>query len=265
MVDYAKENYYLIDATNADYHSIFQNNSFDVCINCSGAASVPDSLIHPLRDFTLNTYNVFKLMDAIRLFQPFCKFINLSSAAVYGNPQQLPVVEDLVLNPISPYGMHKMQAEMIGRGFYQHYNIANCSLRIFSAYGAGLKKQILWDVYHKARKSDKIELFGTGQESRDFIYVDDVVAAINHCIHKAKFQGEAINIANGHEVTISQVVTTFLSSYFPGKLVYFNGKAKQGDPLYWKADITTLKAMGYTPGVDLNKGLQKYYTWISQL
>jgi dTDP-glucose 4,6-dehydratase/UDP-glucose 4-epimerase len=92
VVDYVHpEKYFLIDASNADFHELFKEVNFDVCINCSGAASVPDSLQHPLRDYNLNTANVFKLLDAIRLSQPGCKFINLSSAAVYGNPPALPV------------------------------------------------------------------------------------------------------------------------------------------------------------------------------
>ena len=64
VVDYVHpEQYFLIDASNADYHAIFQETQFDICINCSGAASVPDSLLHPLRDYNLNTANVFKLLD----------------------------------------------------------------------------------------------------------------------------------------------------------------------------------------------------------
>lgn len=148
-VDYAKNNYHLIDATNADYHQVFRNNYFDACINCAGAASVSDSILNPLRDYTLNTYNVFKILDAIRLFQPDCKFVNLSSAAVYGNPHRLPVQENLDLIPVSPYGVHKLHAEMIGEEFYNYYNIPNCSLRIFSAYGPRLKKQLLWDIFQK--------------------------------------------------------------------------------------------------------------------
>src|SRR4249919_2440010 len=66
VVEYAHaEQYFLIDASNADYHSIFQEQAFDICINCSGAASVPDSLQHPMRDYNLNAVNVFKLLDAI--------------------------------------------------------------------------------------------------------------------------------------------------------------------------------------------------------
>jgi UDP-glucose 4-epimerase len=265
MVDYEKVNYFLIDATNSDYQNVFQNNPFDVCINCSGAASVPDSIKNPFRDFTLNTYNVVKMLDAIRTNQPGCKFINLSSAAVYGNPSELPVHEKLPLNPISPYGIHKMQAEQVCQTYSNFYNIPTCSLRIFSAYGNGLKKQLFWDLYRKAKNSDAIEMFGTGNETRDFIHVDDVVRAIQCCINNAPFSGEAINVANGEEIKISSVVAIFLSHFQSKKDVNFNAVEKKGDPLNWKADISKLKTLGYFPTVSINQGLERYFLWANQI
>ncbi|WAC11920.1 NAD-dependent epimerase/dehydratase family protein [Dyadobacter pollutisoli] len=263
VVDYEKSNYYQIDSTNADYQKIFQDKAFDACINCSGAASVPDSLKNPFRDFTLNTYNVVKLLDAIRTNQPTCKFINLSSAAVYGNPESIPVTENVKLNPISPYGLHKMQSEQICRSFHTYHNVPTCSLRVFSAYGSGLKKQLFWDLYQKAKNTNYIELFGTGKETRDFIHVQDVVDAITCCLHHADFQGESINVANGEEILIEYAVSTFLSFFPEKKTVYFNGKVKAGDPLNWRADISKIQSMGYKPSISLYQGLEQYFQWRS--
>jgi dTDP-glucose 4,6-dehydratase/UDP-glucose 4-epimerase len=108
VVDYTTPKYLLLDATNANYEEIFSVEQFDVCINCSGAASVPDSINHPQRDFTLNVFTIFKQLDAIRLKSPNCKYIHMSSAAVYGNPETLPISENHPLNPISPYGNIKL-------------------------------------------------------------------------------------------------------------------------------------------------------------
>src|SRR5687767_13905967 len=93
FTDYNEKNFFIIDTLAPGYHRIFQEIKFDVCINCAGAASVPASLVSPERDFELNTHLVFKLLDAIRLYSPQCKFVNISSAAVYGNPVTLPVSE----------------------------------------------------------------------------------------------------------------------------------------------------------------------------
>ena len=263
VVDYAHpEQYFLIDASNADYHSIFQKTTFDLCINCSGAASVPDSLQHPLRDYNLNTANVFKLLDAIRLYQPACKFINLSSAAVYGNPQMLPIKESAVKAPVSPYGIHKLMSEKICEEFFRFFGIATCSLRIFSAYGEGLKKQLFWDLFQKTKSADKISLFGTGKESRDFIYINDLVQAIYLVAQHIDFRGQAINIANGEEILIETCVKTFYDFFDRPVHCQFMGYARAGDPNNWVADILNLQQIGYQQQYPLAKGLKRYYEWI---
>ena len=265
VTDYVSDDYIQIDTTNSDYHTIFEKHDFDVCLNCSGAASVPLSLQNPFKDFSLNTLNVFKILEAIRSYQPSCKFINLSSAAVYGNPETLPISENAKLNPLSPYGIHKMQAEQILKEFHNYYHIKTCSLRIFSAYGEGLKKQLFWDLYQKFLNNDEIELFGTGNESRDFIHVDDIVRAIHLAIQNAKFIGEEINIANGEEFTIEYVAELFHKNFHNNKIIRFNNQVKHGDPLNWRADISILKSLGYEQNIAIEKGIQRYIDWINAL
>lgn len=265
VTDYDNADYIQIDATNSDYHFIFENNQFDVCINCSGAASVPLSIQFPLKDFNLNTLNVFKILDAIRTTQPNCKFINLSSAAVYGNPESLPITEDFKLKPLSPYGIHKMQAEQICKEFYDYYSIATCSLRIFSAYGNGLRKQLLWDLFKKFNSGENIELFGTGHETRDFIHVDDVINAINCVINKGTFTGNQINLANGEEYTIKFIADLFKNNLNSGATITFNNQVKAGDPLNWKADISKIQVMGYRPTMTLENGVKNYIHWAKNL
>ncbi len=263
IVDYGKINYSVIDSTNADFHTLFQANRFDICLNCSGAASVQDSIINPLRDFNLNVCNVFKILDAIRLYQPKCKFLNLSSAAVYGNPKSIPIKESDDLNPISPYGIHKLQAEQICEEFYNLFDVKTCSLRIFSAYGAGLKKQIFWDLYQKLKISNQVELYGTGSETRDFIYVSDILQAINCVITNSEFCNDKINVANEVESKIMDVAENFAALFPDTKRIVFNNIVKEGDPLNWKADTTLLKSLGYFPTIDLKEGIKKYFDWVS--
>ncbi len=263
VVDYVHpEKYFLIDASNADFQSVFNKEIFDVCINCSGAASVPDSLQHPLRDFNLNTVNVFRLLDCIRIYQPSCKFINLSSAAVYGNPATLPIKENSQSSPLSPYGNHKMMSEQICAEFYQFFQIKTCSLRIFSAYGAGLKKQLFWDLYQKTKSGNKITLYGTGKESRDFIYIKDLVQAIYLVVLNGSFQGETINIGNGEETMVKDCVDIFYGFFNKPLAFDFAGQSREGDPNNWVADISTLTQLGYKQQHSLKEGLKNYYEWI---
>ena len=260
--DYVDKQYFTIDSSSSHFDTCFKAVRFDVCINCSGAASVPDSLSNPLRDFYLNTKNVFSILDTIHRLNPECKFVNLSSAAVYGNPIELPVTEDQALEPVSPYGRHKLMAEEICKEFYTFFGIQTLSLRIFSAYGPGLKKQLLWDLFQKAQE-DRVSLFGTGEETRDFIYIDDLITALELALDRAPFDGRAINLANGQQIKIKNLVQQYYEILGYTGIVTFKGQNRTGDPLCWEADITQLKALGYSPSVDLVQGISKYIQWVN--
>lgn len=253
------ENYFLMDSSNSDFSEVFRHTQYDLCVNCSGAASVPESLKNPIRDYYLNAVNVFKLLESIRSEQSHCRFINLSSAAVYGNPEQLPVSESAVPNPLSPYGLHKLHSEQICREFYEFHQIPTCSLRIFSVYGPGLQKQLFWDLLKKANSGREITLFGTGRESRDFIYISDLVRVIDLVYQRSDFQADVINVANGEEVFIEDSVSLFFGLFEQEISYTFSGDSRKGDPVNWKADISKLKGFGYKASVDMPGGLEAFY------
>lgn len=262
VLDYNTPRYISIDSVDSDFLGIFQLHQFDVCINCSGAANVPFSLQKPFNDFKLNTLNVFKLLEAIRLHAPSCKFITMSSAAVYGNPEFLPIVETQNRRPVSPYGCHKVMTEMICEEFSRYWGVQTCCLRIFSAYGPGLKKQLFWDLFHKIKEQDEPTLWGTGRESRDFIYISDIVKIIELSITHSKFDGEVVNVANGRQITIATVAETIRQVSGTCKRIHFSGEERKGDPINWEADISVIKGWGYQPSIELEEGATKYIDWV---
>lgn len=265
FTDHNEPNFFLVSGFNSDFAGIFSKMQFDCCINCSGAASVPDSLLHPGQDYELNVYNVARILDAIRKYSPTCKFINLSSAAVYGNPETLPVQESSQIRPVSPYGIHKSMAEKLCEEFYTFFGIATCSLRIFSAFGDGLRKQLFWDVYRKSKLSDTIELFGTGNESRDYIYIDDIVNAIELVMQKSPFQSSVYNIGRGEAWTIRNVSELLVKELrWKGTLV-FSGHHRAGDPEQWEADIAAIRKLGFELSVSVEEGINKYASWLLSL
>jgi dTDP-glucose 4,6-dehydratase/UDP-glucose 4-epimerase len=140
------------------------------------------------------------------------------------------------------------------------------SLRIFSAYGTGLRKQLFWDLYQKMLKSKgTIELFGTGKETRDFIYVEDITQAIDCIINNAGFDGGVINVASGIEVKIEEVAHTFVRHMNKDLAIKFMGNGKKGDPLNWRADIGKLQTLGFNARVDMNEGIKKLAEWLKNL
>lgn len=264
ILDYNTPNYISIDAVDSDFLGIFEQRQYDVCINCSGAASVPFSLDKPFNDFKLNTLNVFKLLEAIRKHAPSCKFITMSSAAIYGNPESLPIKENQAIKPVSPYGYHKVMAENICEEYSRFWNIQTCCLRIFSAYGPRLKKQLFWDLYQKIVNDDTPTLWGTGRESRDFIYISDIVRIIELAISHSKFNGEVVNVANGRQIEIAEVAETVRKVSGTKKTIIFNGAERKGDPINWEADISIIKSWGYKSSVELETGINCYLQWIKE-
>jgi UDP-glucose 4-epimerase len=253
---------FVLDKENTNFSEIFINNTYDICVNASGAASVPFSLENPMLDFDLNAVNVFKILEAIRLYNPNCFFINISSAAIYGNPEKLPVVESMKPAPLSPYGVHKHFAEQICKEYSFYFNIKTCNLRLFSAYGPGLKKQFFWDLFNKFKNEQIIELYGTGTESRDFIYVDDVAKCLNLVIQNRNSLPDILNVASGVQTTISEAAKIFSKLLNNSKQINFGGQYRIGDPLNWQADIQILKKIGFQPSFSLEQGLFQYILWL---
>jgi dTDP-glucose 4,6-dehydratase/UDP-glucose 4-epimerase len=144
------------------------------------------------------------------------------------------------------------------------YNNRIAILRPFSVYGTGLKKQLFWDVYHKLSGQQPFQLFGTGNETRDFIHIDDMVAAIDLVVQHGKFEGEVYNVANGEAIKIAEIISEFADLSGIKTPYTFNNYTKAGDPIYWQADISRLNALGYKRKVSQKDGLKSYLQWVKE-
>lgn len=235
-----------------------------VIIHCAGNANVGNSVKNPFDDLVSNYVTTHNLLFALKeLPLENCRFVLLSSAAVYGNPTNLPIEEHALLNPLSPYALHKESAEEVCLFMKHNYGIDTKIARIFSAYGPGLRKQIFWDMYHKINENNELTLWGTGNESRDYIYIDDLVNAIDLIATKAPQIETIYNIANGVEITIKYAAECFASHMrLKSGGIVFNGVIREGEPLNWKADISKLKLLGYKRTVSFEKGIEQYIEWI---
>lgn len=260
------DQFYQLVLPDQRFEDILKEIKPDTVINASGPASVANSLLEPAIDFNGSVNLCFFVLETLRKILPECRFLLLSSAAVYGNPASLPVRESAPSDPISPYGYHKMMCEALLKEYFDIYGIRTSAVRIFSAYGPGLKKQILWDIYHKAIKNKVVDLFGTGEETRDFIFVQDVAYSIQLILEQSTFNADLYNVANGHEVSIKELGRLFLSSLeLKNMELAFSGQIKPGDPKRWCADITQIRNLGYSPRVSLEQGVHEYSKWIKTL
>jgi nucleoside-diphosphate-sugar epimerase len=258
--------YRKVSRLSPELEELFAQETFDAVVNASGSGNVSYSMTHPVIDFEANSLDTIRVLDTIRKYQPACRYIHISSAAVYGNPKQLPVREDASLAPMSPYGWHKLISEQLCQEYSSIYSLRIAIVRPFSVYGPGLRKQLFWDLHTKikAASNNSIELFGTGSESRDFIHVRDLVAAIHLILEKGALRGEVYNAAAGIETTIREVVGIFVSALNSPVHYTFNGETRSGDPLNWKSSIAKLGALGFNTRYSLPQGLQEVATWLTQ-
>ncbi len=239
----------------------------DLILHCAGSADVSKSFQAPLKDLQGNYITTENLLFALKnSMLKKCRFILFSSAAVYGNPLSLPMNEKQPLNPLSPYALHKRAAEEVCEFFHANYLMDVKVLRIFSVYGPGLKKQIFWDMYQKMEKTGKLQLFGSGDESRDYIYVDDLVAAVSIIANAASFEDIYFNIANGEECTIREAATVFAEKVGLSKSsISFTGTRREGDPINWRADISRIRDLGYSKSVSFSQGISNYIEWLKRV
>jgi len=150
---------------------------FDVVFNCAGSGSVGLAKDNPLSDFQDTLCSLYETLEYLRKNAPNTSFIQLSTAAVYGNAERLPIRVDSRLAPISTYGYTNVMAEKAIELYANVYGVKGRALRLFSVYGPGLRKQLLWDACNKLTIGD-YSFFGTGREVRDWIHIEDAVNQI---------------------------------------------------------------------------------------
>jgi len=258
-------NFYTMSLPDKTFSSILKEFQPDLLIHCAGTASVPYSMQEPYNDFQQSAGVTAFILETLRKQMTSCHFVFLSSAAVYGNPKTLPISEKFPCQPISPYGYHKYICEMLCQEYESIFGIKTSILRIFSAYGERLRKQVIYDLCRKfsAPSSNSVEVYGTGNETRDFIHAIDIAQAIDY-IHKADASG-IFNVASGTQTLISEVAELIKIHMNSKKEIIYSGALRPGDPLYWQADISRLSSLGFQPKISLNEGVHKYCQWVMSL
>jgi dTDP-glucose 4,6-dehydratase/UDP-glucose 4-epimerase len=134
--------------------------------------------------------------------------------------------------PISPYGFHKVQQELLLREYVRIDRLRGCAARIFSTYSQGLRRLAVWDVTRRALAGAH-EVLGTGNQTRDYLHAGDVGRAI---VERAAFDGEAINVASGVEVSIRTLAAEIYRLAGIAAEPRFTGERLLGSPSHWRAD-----------------------------
>jgi len=230
-------------------------------IYLAAPANVANSFVEPFNDFCKQTQPLFSILEASRKLTPPPKFLLVSSAAIYGNPSSLPISESAQPSPISPYGFHKLQQELIADEFFKIFDVPVCKVRIFSTFGEGLRKLAVWEITRRALVND-FSVKGSGDESRDYLYVEDIANAMYTICNNGDFKGEVVNLGSGYETSINSLVNLIYDSIGIQEEPQFTGQETIGNPQKWCADVEYLKFLGFNQSISLKVGLHQTVNWI---
>lgn len=189
------------------------------------------------------------------------RFITPSSAAVYGNAGDVALTEALPPRPISLYGRLKHEVETLCRRARMD-GIAATAIRFFSVYGPGLRKQLPWELGTKlSRGATAVTLFGTGDETRDFLNIDDAAELIFK-VGTAEGAPDVLNGGSGTPVNVRAFADSMARAFARQVEFTFNGVTRPDDPTHYRAEISRARALGWEARVGLDQGLSKYSKWI---
>jgi UDP-glucose 4-epimerase len=237
----------------------------EVVFHLAGGSAVASSLRAPHEDFERTVQSTAVLLEWLRLESPGTTVVYVSSAAIYGANHVGPIAESSVPEPYSPYGFHKYCAELLIQQYALNYNQPATIVRLFSVYGPGLRKQLLWDVAQRLRvQPAQLEVGGTGEEMRDWLFIDDAVELLLKASTWAGKRVQTVNGGTGTGTTVRGAVNLFVSALGSETTPVFTGQARAGDPRILVADPAHCKALGFLPRVSLATGIQRTADWLKQ-
>lgn len=233
----------------------------DAVIHEAAIASVPLSIENPSLTNEVNVSGTLNLLKASSKAK-VKRFVYASSCAVYGAASDLPISEDVQLKPLSPYAASKLAAEEHCETFYKNYGLETVSLRYFNVYGqrqtAGEYAGVMVKFLERIRKGQPPVIFGDGEQTRDFIYIVDVVGATLLAMNRKGAAGGVFNIGTGEAATINRLCDLFLKALGRPDLRPAYEDAKPGDIKHSQADIAKARqVLGFQPKVSLEQGIKE--------
>lgn len=202
-----------------------------------------------------------QLLEAARQVIP-AKFVYASSSSIYGDAETYPTHEEMTPHPISPYGVSKLAGEHLCMLYWRNYRVPTAALRYFTVYGPRQRPDMGFNRFIRALlQGDEIEIYGDGEQTRDFTYVDDAVQG-TVAAATAEARGEVFNIGGGSRVTVNQVIRSLESIVQrKAKLKYI--AEQKGDVRHTSADTSKAqRLLGYQPHVPLQQGLEREAAWL---
>jgi UDP-glucose 4-epimerase len=231
----------------------------DVVFHEAALVSVAESVEQPERYHATNATGTLGVLEAAR--RGDARVVVASSAAVYGHPSTVPVPEDALMRPSSPYGVSKLAADAYTRMYALEYGLETVALRYFNVYGpgqrAGSDGGVVATFVDRATRRAPLLIEGDGSQTRDFVHVSDVVRA-NLAAATTDATGRAFNVGTGEATTITEL-TEHVRALVGNGIPVIHTDPRAGDIDHSSADLTRVREeLGYEPTLSLREGLASF-------
>lgn len=237
-------------------------NEYEYIFHMAANTYIPPSIENPSFDFHSSLLNTFILLETLRHTENKPRLANVSSAAVYGNPQFLPIRETDSTVPISPYGVNKLAAERYASIYSQIFGIRATSLRLFSVYGHRQRKQVVYDMLERLwADPTRLEVLGDGSQTRDFTYVLDVIQFMVLVATSSSVNSEVYDVWSGITHSITELVNALCGVCGLALEVSYTSQVQLGDAQKRVVNISSVEQLGVKPQTTLEIGLTAIRDW----
>ncbi len=246
---------------------LIKKEQFDIVIHLAAVVSVVESINNPIRSQKINIDGTLNLLETNRRHNENLKrFIFASSAAVYGNTKSLPKKTDSFIDPESPYAIEKYTGEQYTKIYNNLYKLPTTSLRFFNVYGPRQDPNspysgVLSIMKSKFANNETFTFYGDGKQTRDFVYVKDLVQAVSVVINNEESSGEIFNLGTGKQISLINMFEKFEILYKRTIDKKFT-TVRSGDIKESYAQIEALKNLGYSPKYSIEEGLEEYINYV---
>jgi UDP-glucose 4-epimerase len=267
LADNEKISYYEEDIRNTGIlKKIVTEHEIDTCINYAALISVAESTEKPELTEEINVMGIINLLKVCGE-KGIKTFVHASSAAVYGDSEVLPKTEEMLPEPKSPYAVSKLAGEYYNRYFAGIHGFTAINCRFFNVFGPrqdpGSQYAAAIPIFiRRALRENDITIFGDGEQVRDFIFVEDLVSAIDYLIENSgRFDsGSVFNLRYGEHISINELVKKIIAATGSGSKVVYDDP-RPGDIKLSYASVEKLVRLGWKKTAGFEKGLEKTMDW----
>lgn len=259
----------LIDGDIKDYWTVSKAvEGIDYILHQAALPSVPRSIENPLTSNEVNINGTLNLLEAARLAN-VKKFVMASSSSVYGDTEELPKHEDMMPSPLSPYAVTKLTCEYYLKVYWELYKFPTVALRYFNIFGPNQDPNSQYSaVFPKfiiaMINGEQPIVYGNGEQSRDFTYIDNCVQANILSATNDKIVGTHFNVACGGQFTINQTLDA-LRDVLETDVEAKYTEVRAGDILHSYGSIEKIKKYGYNPTVSFEEGVKRTVEYFKKI